>query len=150
MSKKRDPTTTWSPWKPVAIKKVDPNTLSANLNSVSIYSIACRYVKYNPKITVIDKPSSTPKYFLLICLWCAYVTVAPDVRSTAVFSRGIENGLRALTPIGGQIQPRSKVGAKDLWKNVQKNALKNITSDVMNNIIPHSNPRRTLYVWDPE
>ena len=43
--RKEDPMITWSPWNPVATKKVDPYTLSAIENGASWYSIACRAVK---------------------------------------------------------------------------------------------------------
>lgn len=37
-----DPIKTWSPWNPVAMKNEEPYTLSAKLNEVSRYSVACR------------------------------------------------------------------------------------------------------------
>lgn len=67
----------------------------------------------------------------------------------AVFSRGIEKGFRGHVPIGGHEHPVSGDGANLLWKKAQKNALKNITSDVINRIIPHSSPRCTFLVWLP-
>lgn len=82
-------------------------------------------------------------------LWWAYVTVTPEASRTAVFSRGTENGLIGHTPLGGQLQPSSIVGARLLWKKDQKNALKNITSDEMNKIIPHSKFLWTFDVWSP-
>jgi hypothetical protein len=42
------------------------------------------------------------------------VTVTPLPKRTAVFSKGIENGLIATIPIGGQVQPTSKLGIKEL------------------------------------
>jgi hypothetical protein len=78
--------------------------------------------------------------FISISLWCAQVTVTPEARRTAVFRSGTLNGLSGLIPVGGQQQPSSGVGASLLWKNAQKNAKKNRTSDVMNKIIPHRNP----------
>lgn len=69
------------------------------------------------------------------------MTVTPEARSTAVFNRGTLRGLRGHTPAGGHLAPRSIVGARLLWKNAQKKALKNIISEVMNRIMPHSNPR---------
>lgn len=74
----------------------------------------------------------------------------PDASSTAVFSKGTENGFNGHTPVGGQLHPISKVGANLLWKKAQKNALKNITSEVINRIIPHSNPRCTFEVCIPK
>ena len=44
---------TWRPWNPVAIKKVDPYTLSAILKGASMYSMACNPVKYRPRPTVM-------------------------------------------------------------------------------------------------
>jgi hypothetical protein len=43
-------------------------------------------------------------------------------------------------PVGGHAQPNSGVGDKLLWKNAQKKAKKNNTSEVINRIIPHRNP----------
>lgn len=40
--RKEDPIITCRPWNPVAIKNVEPYTLSDSMNDVSIYSIACR------------------------------------------------------------------------------------------------------------
>jgi hypothetical protein len=78
--------------------------------------------------------------FISRSLWWAQVTVTPEARSTAVFSSGTLNGFRGLIPVGGQAHPSSGVGANLLWKNAQKNAKKNNTSDVMNKIIPHRSP----------
>jgi len=55
-SKKEDPISTCSPWKPVATKNVEPYTLSAIVNEASIYSLACSTVKYAPSNTVKVKP----------------------------------------------------------------------------------------------
>lgn len=75
--------------------------------------------------------------------------MTPDARSTAVFSRGIENGLIALIPVGGQEHPISGVGASLLWKKAQKKAKKNITSEVMNRMTPNRSPEATRVVWCP-
>jgi hypothetical protein len=45
-------------------------------------------------------------------------------------------GLNGKIPIGGHVDPSSIVGDKLLWKNVQKNEMKN-TSEIINRIIPH-------------
>ena len=74
------------------------------------------------------------------------MTVTPDASSTAVFKRGIEKGFRGVIPIGGQVQPKSGVGAKELWKKAQKNAKKKRTSEAMNKIIPQRRPVITLVV----
>jgi hypothetical protein len=86
---------------------------------------------------------------LSISLWCAHVTVTPEARRTAVLRSGTLNGFRGLIPVGGQAHPISGVGDKLLWKNAQKNAKKNSTSDVMNRIIPHRRPLVTYEVWNP-
>jgi len=46
-------------------------------------------------------------------------------------------------PVGGHAQPISGVGDRLLWKNAQKNAKKNNTSEVINRIIPQRNPVMT-------
>lgn len=66
--------------------------------------------------------------------------MTPDARSTAVFRRGTLKGFRGLIPAGGQQQPNSGVGDSLLWKNAQKKAKKNRTSEVMKRIIPHRSP----------
>lgn len=73
-------------------------------------------------------------------LWWAQVTVTPEASNTAVFRRGTLNGFRGVIPAGGQQHPSSGVGDNLLWKNAQKNAKKNKTSEVINRIIPHRRP----------
>lgn len=51
--------------------------------------------------------------------------------------------------LGGQTQPIATAGDKLTWKNAQKNAKKNITSETINNAIPQRNPLRTTCVWCP-
>jgi hypothetical protein len=53
--RKVDPIRTCAPWNPVATKNVDPYTLSAILKDASIYSPACRNVKYSPRATVSSR-----------------------------------------------------------------------------------------------
>ena len=84
-----------------------------------------------------------------ISLWCAQVTVSPDVNRISVFKRGICNGLNGEIPLGGQFIPNSVVGDNLLWKNLQKNEIKKNTSDVINKIIPHRRPIVTVIVWCP-
>jgi hypothetical protein len=57
-----------------------------------------------------------------------------------VFRRGTLNGFNGVIPAGGQQHPNSGVGDSLLWKNAQKNAKKNKTSEVINRIIPHRRP----------
>lgn len=87
--------------------------------------------------------------FLSIRPWWAHVTVTPDAKRTAVFSNGIAKGFNGTIPTGGHKHPNSGVGANLLWKNAQKNAKKNNTSDVINRIIPHRSPDITKDVWHP-
>ena len=67
-----------------------------------------------------------------------------------MFNRGTENGFKGQIPVGGHEHPISGVGASLLWKKAQKNALKNMISDVINKIIPHSSPRCTFRVCMPQ
>ena len=75
--------------------------------------------------------------------------MTPDANNTAVFRRGTLNGFSGVIPAGGQQHPSSGVGDNLLWKNAQKNAKKNSTSDVINRIIPHRKPFVTYEVWCP-
>jgi hypothetical protein len=63
-----------------------------------------------------------------------------------VFSKGTLNGFNGLIPAGGQQHPNSGVGDRLLWKNAQKNAKKNKTSEVINRIIPQRSPFVTYVV----
>lgn len=83
------------------------------------------------------------KRFCSINLWWAQVTVTPDARSVAVLRRGTLYGFRGLIPVGGQEHPISGVGERLLWKNAQKKAKKNKTSEVMNRIMPQRRPLTT-------
>jgi len=144
-----EPMSTWAPWNPVATKNVDPYTLSAIVKDASIYSPAWRTVKYTPREMV--RKRAWIVFFRLSSskLWWAHVTVTPDARRTAVFRSGTLNGFSGWIPVGGQAHPSSGVGAKLLWKNAQKNAKKNSTSEVMNRIIPQRSPFVTYDVWCP-
>jgi hypothetical protein len=66
-----------------------------------------------------------------------------------VFKRGTEKALIGLMPVGGHVHPSSGVGARLLWKNAQKNAKKNRTSEAINRIIPQRSPKVTGKVWNP-
>ena len=66
-----------------------------------------------------------------------------------MFRSGTLNGLSGVIPVGGHAHPSSGVGESLLWKNAQKNAKKNNTSDVINRIIPHRKPFVTYVVWWP-
>lgn len=77
------------------------------------------------------------------------MTVAPDDTRMMVFRSGTWKGLNGVTPVGGHVDPISKVGESLLWKNAQKNEKKNNTSDVINRIIPHFNPFNTTIECNP-
>lgn len=75
--------------------------------------------------------------------WWAHVTVIPLDSSTMVLSRGTWKGFNLKIPLGGQVSPSSILGAKEEWKNLQKNLKKKNTSEVIKRIIPHRNPEIT-------
>jgi len=66
-----------------------------------------------------------------------------------VFNRGTWNGLKGVTPVGGQCRPISIVGDSLLWKNAQKKEKKNNTSEVIKRIMPHCSPFTTTEVCSP-
>jgi len=74
------------------------------------------------------------------------VTLTPDESRMIVFISGTFQGSKASTPIGGHEHPNSIFGDKLLWKKAQKKERKNITSEVINNIIPQRNPISTISV----
>jgi hypothetical protein len=63
-----------------------------------------------------------------------------------VFANGKCNGFKVSIPLGGQIAPIVTAGATLEWKNAQKKAKKNITSEVINKIIPKRKPFCTARV----
>jgi hypothetical protein len=66
-----------------------------------------------------------------------------------VFINGTLKGLNLTIPIGGHCPPNSIFGANLEWKNAQKNEKKSITSEVINNTMPHRNPVSTIKVCKP-
>jgi len=82
------------------------------VKGASKYSIACKKVKYTPRVTVITKAWIASIRCPSINLWWAHVTVTPLARRTAVFKRGMANGFKGSIPVGGQEQPNSGVGAR--------------------------------------
>lgn len=56
-------------------------------------------------------------------IW-AQVMVAPEDSKIEVLSKGTSNGLIAIMPAGGHIEPTSIFGLNDEWKNAQKNPKK--------------------------
>lgn len=66
--------------------------------------------------------------------------MTPEANKVAVLRSGTEYGFSGLIPIGGHVHPSSGVGDRLLWKNAQKKAKKNKTSEVINKTIPHRSP----------
>ena len=59
------------------------------------------------------------------------------------------NGSNASIPKGGHKHPNSTLGDRLLWKKAQKKDIKNMTSEVINNIIPQRSPISTMFVCRP-
>ncbi len=143
------PISTWSPWKPVATKNVDPYIESDMANEELQYSNNCRVVKNIPS-SIVHVNLVMELFFLPVIMeWCVQVIVIPDLRSTSVFNSGIAMGFRASIPSGGQLDPISVVGTSLLWKKAQKKEKKNNTSEVMNSIMPCFKPVCTFIVCSP-
>jgi hypothetical protein len=68
--------------------------------------------------------------------WWAHVTVAPDESDIGVFNEGISQGLEGLMLVGGQIEPISIAGDRLEWRKAREEAAKDITSVVVDGIIP--------------
>lgn len=77
------------------------------------------------------------------------MTLTPEESKIIVFIKGTLNGSKESTPIGGHKHPNSTLGDRLLWKNAQKKDIKNITSEVINNIIPQRSPISTILVCKP-
>lgn len=80
---------------------------------------------------------------------CAQVIEIPEDNKIIVLSIGILIGLNGLIPEGGHCIPISMEGDKLQWKKAQKNDRKNITSDMINKIIPHFILLITFFVCNP-
>lgn len=126
-----------------------PYLESEILNSACLYSIYWSKEKYNPNIQVMVNP--VLQFFNIFELreWCAHVTDAPEEIKIIVFNKGTFKGLNLVIEIGGHTWPNSTLGLKEKWKNLQKNEEKNITSDVINKIIPIFKPLITSSKWYP-
>lgn len=131
------------------MKNVDPNTESLRAYGASMYSMACSAENRIPKYTVVIIAIILLDLFDTISSWCAHVIEIPDEMRINVFSSGTFMGLNGIIVCGGHICPSSTVGEILLWKNAQKNAEKNSTSDTMNRIIPVCSPTFTFFVWFP-
>lgn len=75
--------------------------------------------------------------------------VAPEDSKIEVLSKGTSNGLIAIMPAGGHIEPTSIFGLNDEWKNAQKNPKKKKSSEQINNSIPMRKPLSTFIVCLP-
>jgi len=106
-------------------------------------------VKYTPRRIVTSNASWDLEKSPSISAWCAQVTLTPEDNKIIVFIRGTLKGSKASIPMGGHRQPSSTLGDKLLWKKAQKNDIKNITSEVMNSIIPQRSPISTILVCNP-
>jgi hypothetical protein len=93
-----------------------------------VKNIARSIVNVKPEIASIFCPDTIA--------WCAKVIVAPEQSNNNVFRSGTAVALKTSKPFGGQIFPSSIAGAKLTAKKAQKKAKKNITSEIINKIIP--------------
>lgn len=73
-------------------------------------------MKYSPSATVKAKPCVVWAELLDIRAWWAQVTLTPDETRIIVLRRGTPNGLKGITPMGGQILPSSTLGVRLAWK----------------------------------
>ncbi len=60
----------------------------------------------------------------------------PEDNKITVLANGKCHGFNTSIPLGGQTQPIPTAGEVLTWKKVQKKEKKNITSEVINKIIP--------------
>jgi hypothetical protein len=109
-AKNVDPTMTWSPWNPVAIKKVEPKDESDMQNGASWYSNAWKAVKTAPSVIVVIREVLAFLKFPFNISWCDHVMVTPEESNKIVFSNGILIGLNELILVGGHICPSSMFG----------------------------------------
>ena len=80
---------------------------------------------------------------------CALVILTPEDTKISEFKSGTWKGLRGSTPLHGQMFPTSTEGLNAKWKKDQKKEKKNITSEIINNIIPNLIICWTLTVCEP-
>ena len=106
-------------------------------------------MKYTPKMIVTSNASWDLEKSPSISAWCAQVTLTPEESKIIVFIRGTLKGSKASIPIGGHRQPSSTLGDRLLWKKAQKKDIKNMTSEVIKNIIPQRSPISTILVCNP-
>lgn len=139
-NKKIEPMITWSPWKPVAMKKLDPKEVSEIVKGAETYSNPWKAEKIAPNKTVKLKDKMEILNSPFNNEWCLHVTDTPEDNKRIVFKSGILIGLKGRIPTGGQDCPNSTVGEILLCKKAQKKDTKNKISDKINKIIPIFNP----------
>jgi len=81
-------------------------------------------VNKRAKIMVAASACRVIVRFSAIKAWWANVIVAPEDKRRHVFNKGTWNGEKASIAAGGQIHPKTCVGAKEEWKNAQKKSKK--------------------------
>lgn len=143
------PIMTCSPWNPVAMKNVDPNTESAMENGASIYSKPCNNENSSPSVTVITKDFNLRLLLFFRIAWWHHVMETPEDKSNRVLSNGILTGLKGIILCGGHAWPKSILGEILLWKKAQKKDVKKNTSEIINNSMPACNPTVTCFLWFP-
>lgn len=112
-----------------------------------MYSYAWQNKNITPSRTVKKRYHAKPSALFFTIYACATVIVAPDVRSNRVLTRGRPQTFKCCVPKGGHTLPIAVEGTRLRWKNAQKNAKKNITSETINRIIPRRRPFCTFRVW---
>lgn len=147
--RKIEPMITCNPWKPVAMKNVDPNVESAIQKGASMYSKAWNVVKIAPRVIVKIRAIFDLLKFFFSISWWDQVILTPDDNNKIVFKRGILIGLKDTIEEGGQDCPNSTVGEILLWKKAQKKETKKSTSEAINSTIPVFNPFITKFEWFP-
>jgi len=100
------------------------------------YSKNCNQLNSKPYIHATNKPVAACSLKPPNKALCAQTVQTPEDNKITVLANGKCHGFKTSIPFGGQIQPKPTAGEVLTWKNVQKNEKKNITSDVINKIIP--------------
>jgi len=148
-NKKVLPIKTCKPWKPVAMKNVEPNTESDIEKVASMYSNPCNIENKIPKEIVKYRDNKLCCFILLKIEWWHQVTDTPEEIRSKVLSKGMLIGLKGIMLRGGQDWPSSNEGETLLWKKAQKKEKKNKTSDKIKSSIPIWRPTVTCRLWFP-
>lgn len=102
-----------------------------------------------PKTTVDNRPMILSCFIWPVKLWWHQVIDRPLNSKSAVFNKGIWNVFKGVTPTGGHWHPILWSGESLLWKNLQKNLKKNITSLQIKSKNPILWDDCTQFVCDP-